>query len=936
MKTKRQIPYIWFAPIITLVILLVLYAIADIFPFGTNSSAFSDAVGQYVPMLAELSRKIKEGSSLFFTWHTGRGSNFLAIISYYLASPLNLIALLFKTSDIDNAFSVITLLKPVLMALTFGVYLKHTYKKNDLSIVIFSVLWAFSGFIIGSFFFVSWMDSIIYFPLVILGLKNLMDGKSGWFYALFLGLTIISNFYIGWMICIFCVIYFIYSFISDDEVVFEGVTANNDETEGNNVDDSVNIFAVFKNSYLLKSFFRFACSSLLAGAISAILALPTVSALQQTLKGTIQNDSALVDTNIWGLLASHVIPIKNIYDTIGTNECIFAFCGIMTVILCTAYFFAKGVSIRKKIANAFLIIVFWASMWIYPIYFTWHGFGEPAGIMYRFAFLYSFVLLKIAFEAFSEIRTIPICGFVAGLVICGIDIFGIKKNEIFNIYFSGAEFIVPIIIFAVLSTVILILISKQIKAQKVLTFVLLFAVILETSVLNRNNLNYKNVTNIVAEKDVVNSINDNYEKDSFVAFEKKNNSFHDIVAYGLLCGFNDNTVYSSMANGDFVLSNMYFGCSGNGMNAVDSAKEQTPIYNLYYPTKYYVDGSGNLTSNQFRNKVKEQDGYALYENNYLMPFMYSISKQIDNWDPFAFFSPVDEQIEAFKDITGTDKNVITYNKMTSKKMENCTYISNADRMEEMYDDDLHKEYYSLLEEKMLNLSVKITDITKPAYYSFDSVCQCDGISYFFVNTAQFSDLTITVNGKERNYFTFGVGENRTYEIGEVKKGDIINIKLGGYRTVPNEKGEVYAADYEAFSAVAYTVDMSVFEEGYQKLDAMSDTEMLEFEDTYVKAKVTSYEDGVLYIPTAYDEGWTITIDGEEVPLYEHESHILMTEISKGEHIVEMKYVPQGFIPGAVITGVSVLILIAWAVISTKRFKKEQESDIIVSNDVNEE
>ena len=117
--------------------------------------------------------------------------------------------------------------------------------------------------------------------------------------------------------------------------------------------------------------------------------------------------------------------------------------------------------------------------------------------------------------------------------------------------------------------------------------------------------------------------------------------------------------------------------------------------------------------------------------------------------------------------------------------------------------------------------------------------------------------------------------------------------------------------------------MAKFENACNKLDAMSDTELLEFEDTYVKAKVTSYEDGALYIPTTYDEGWTILIDGVEAPLYEHHSHILMTGITEGEHIVEMKYCPVGFMPGAVITGVSVVILIAWAVIATKRCKKEQ-------------
>lgn len=934
MKSKNKINYIWFAPIITLGILLVLYAVADIFPFGANTSAFSDAVGQYVPMLAEFTNKIREGSSLFFTWHAGRGSNFLAIISYYLASPLNLIALLFKTSDIDNAFSVITILKPVLMALTFGIYLKHTYKKNDLSVVIFSVLWAFSGFIVGSFFFVSWMDSIIYFPLVILGLKKLMDGESGWFYALFLGLTIISNFYIGWMVCIFCVIYFVYSFIADDEVVYDGATANNDETDD---ESTVNIFAVFKNSYLLNSCIRFACASLLAGAFSAILALPAAGALQQTLKGTTHTDSIIVNTNIWGLLASHIIPFKNVYDSLGSTQCIFAFCGIMTVILCVAYFFAKGISKRKKAANAFLLIVFWASMWIYPLSFAWHGFGEPYGIMYRFAFLYSFVLLKIAFEAFCEIKTIPIYGFIAGIIMCAVDIFAITKNALFNTYFSSAEYLLPIIVFTIIFTVVLILLSKDIKGEKAVSVVLLFAIVLETGVLNRDNINHRDLTPLISERETVEEFSKDLPDGEYLAFAKKDTSFNDIAMYGMLFNNNDNSTYSSLANGDFTLAMACFGCYGNGINAVDGAKEQTPIFNLLFPTKYYLDGTENLSENSFRKIISSGNGYTLYENDYTMPFMYTIAKTIDEWDPFAYLSPADDQNAAFKYITNLNKDVLSYNEVENISYENCKNISNLDRLDETgRGQDYSDEYYEFMESKMLRFSTKITDTTKPAYITISSKAQNDGIMYLYVDVTQFTDLTITVNGVSREYTAFGVGENRTYEIGEVNKDDVVTVKLGGYRHEKDAEGNIYPTPYEAVGALCYTVDMDIFREGYNKLDAMSDTEMLEFEDTYVKAKVISYEDGMLYIPTAYDEGWTITIDGEEVPLYEHESHILMTEISKGEHIVEMKYVPQGFIPGAVITGVSVLILVAWAVISIKRLKKEQESDIIASNDVNEE
>jgi hypothetical protein len=50
----------------------------------------------------------------------------------------------------------------------------------------------------------------------------------------------------------------------------------------------------------------------------------------------------------------------------------------------------------------------------------------------------------------------------------------------------------------------------------------------------------------------------------------------------------------------------------------------------------------------------------------------------------------------------------------------------------------------------------------------------------------------------------------------------------------------------------------------------------------------------------------------------------------------MKYCPVGFVPGAIITGVSVVILVAWAIIATKRFKKEEECATINETSVNEE
>lgn len=939
MKSKK-IPIIAVAPIITLLIMLVLYALGGIFPFGANSTAAYDGIAQYVPFLSELASKIRDGGSLLFSWRVSNGSNFWSIISYYLASPLNLIAVFFPANRMMDAFSIITLLKPVLIALTFSIFLRYSYKRKDLSVAIFSVLWAMSSFMVECMSFTSWFDAIIYFPLVILGLNRITEGKSAWIYSLFLGLSVASNFYIGWIACIFSVLYFIYLFISDDEVKVEKA-ASSDEESGE-IEDSINIFNVFKNSFLLGSFFKFVASSLLAVGISAIMTLPSFYTLQSTGKGAITNRIFNFGfKDIFGLLASHIFPFEINYSTLTAYDCIFCFSGIVTVILCVAYFFSKKISMRKKLGNLFLILSIWISMLFYDVYNIWHGFGEPAGVMYRFAFVYSFVLLKIAYEAFCEIKNIPVYGIAAGTVFALVCVSSIYFSELFGFFVHSLRLAVILVAFIAVFTALIILISKSDKFKKAFTFSLLICVVVEALALNCKIIDTvemrENFDESTVVKDFVSTVKD-YDN---VHFSSKKQTFGDMLMYGALFGYNGYEGYSSTSDGNFGLVMVDMGTYGNRLNQQNGSSEQTPVFNMFFPTEYYIDGTGHLSENQYREKISEKDGYIFYKNNYTMPFMYTVSTNILGWEPYVFPVHVDNINYAAQLLTDTSENIVFYNTNSNFTYENCEHISIIDRFEGNSADghnhiEENREYLEYIESRMNGWSYKIEDMTKPAYIKYTSVAETNGIMYIYASSNELSDLKVTVNGVEHSYTVFGKDSKCTFEIGEVKKGDIAEISVGGYRENAVQGEDVYALEQGSVTLTAFTVDMDKFESAYNKLDAMSDTEMLEFEDTYVKAKVTSYEDGMLYIPTAYDEGWTITIDGEEVPLYEHESHILMTEISKGEHIVEMKYVPQGFIPGAVITGVSVLILIAWAVISTKRFKKEQESDIIVSNDVNEE
>ena len=60
------------------------------------------------------------------------------------------------------------------------------------------------------YFNIMWLDVVFLTPLVTLGIDNIFNKNDNKKYILFLSLSIFSNFYISYMLCIFCVLYFFY------------------------------------------------------------------------------------------------------------------------------------------------------------------------------------------------------------------------------------------------------------------------------------------------------------------------------------------------------------------------------------------------------------------------------------------------------------------------------------------------------------------------------------------------------------------------------------------------------------------------------------------------------------------------------------------------------------------------------------------------------
>lgn len=164
-------------------IMLVLFIIRGIYPFGDRSFLFSDMYHQYMPFLSEFVHKIKAGEGLFYSYNVGIGSNFLALYVYYLASPFNWLVFLLPEGLIMEFMSYLVILRIGLMGLTFSIYLRKVFGKEDPAALLFSTAYALSGYLAAYNWNVMWLDCLILLPLILLGAERLVrEGKWGHVY----------------------------------------------------------------------------------------------------------------------------------------------------------------------------------------------------------------------------------------------------------------------------------------------------------------------------------------------------------------------------------------------------------------------------------------------------------------------------------------------------------------------------------------------------------------------------------------------------------------------------------------------------------------------------------------------------------------------------------------------------------------------------------
>lgn len=172
---------------------------------------------QYIDFLSFYKNNLLSNPLNFiFTFSNGLGSSFIGTSAYYLNSPFNLLLLLFSNSSLPMAILLIISLKVGTIGLSSFFYFQNFFNgDNKIFALAASLAFALSGYIISYNLNLMWLDSLILLPLLLDAVDKLFDQKKHYFYLTMITFLLwLTNFYTGFMVLFFGLLYFITTLIN--------------------------------------------------------------------------------------------------------------------------------------------------------------------------------------------------------------------------------------------------------------------------------------------------------------------------------------------------------------------------------------------------------------------------------------------------------------------------------------------------------------------------------------------------------------------------------------------------------------------------------------------------------------------------------------------------------------------------------------------------
>ena len=190
----------------------LLIAFAFFIPFIlTNKGYFifyGDFNVQQIPFY-KLAHKAVRSGNIFWSWNTDLGANFIGSYSFYLiGSPFFWLTLPFPNDMVPYLMGPLLMLKFACSSLTAYCYLRRFCRNKD-NALIAGLLYAFSGFSVYNIFFNHFHEAIVFFPLLLLSLEELVCENRKGFFAFMVFVCSMVNYYFFAGMFVFLIIYWV-------------------------------------------------------------------------------------------------------------------------------------------------------------------------------------------------------------------------------------------------------------------------------------------------------------------------------------------------------------------------------------------------------------------------------------------------------------------------------------------------------------------------------------------------------------------------------------------------------------------------------------------------------------------------------------------------------------------------------------------------------
>ena len=190
--------------ILSILIFLFAMIIKGVYPFGNESFGYIDFNDGLVPSYTNLWDILHGKANALVNWNLGAGGSVVtsAVINGFL-SPISWLIALFPREQIIYGISFLVIVKFALMATTAYICFKKFFPNvNKWVLLLFSLVWTFSGWTIVHYTNIGWLDIMILLPLLILSSKKLVnEGKILWF-VIILSYMLMLSYYISYMVLV--------------------------------------------------------------------------------------------------------------------------------------------------------------------------------------------------------------------------------------------------------------------------------------------------------------------------------------------------------------------------------------------------------------------------------------------------------------------------------------------------------------------------------------------------------------------------------------------------------------------------------------------------------------------------------------------------------------------------------------------------------------